>query len=163
MLDVLVTMRFNEAQLERLRRASPDLRVTCADTARADYAAVDVLYAGAPPRDLGQAPRLKWVQLHMAGVNALHDHPLYTTSAIPLTTTSGCTRRRSPSTRSPCCWRWLTASRGWWSGRPGASGRPTSSAGRCSCRRKSAGPRSASSATAASAASWRGSPGPRSG
>src|SRR5438309_3145031 len=89
MLDVLVTMRFNEAQLERLRRASPDLRVTCADTARADYAAVDVLYAGAPPRDLGQAPRLKWVQLHMAGVNALHDHPLYTTSAIPLTTTSG--------------------------------------------------------------------------
>src|SRR5438132_788813 len=89
MLDVLVTMRFNEAQLERLRRASPDLRVTCADTARADYAAADVLYAGAPPRDLGQAPRLKWVQLHMAGVNALHDHPLYTTSAIPLTTTSG--------------------------------------------------------------------------
>jgi len=89
MLDVLVTMRFNEAQLERLRRASPELRVTGADAARADYAEVDVLYAGAPPRDLGQAPRLKWVQLHMAGVNALHDHPLYTTSAIPLTTTSG--------------------------------------------------------------------------
>src|SRR5437899_9394281 len=89
MLDVLVTMRFNEAQLERLRRASPDLRVTCADTARADYAAVDVLYAGAPPRDLGQAPQLKWVQVHMAGVNALHDHPLYTQTRIPITTTSG--------------------------------------------------------------------------
>src|SRR5437764_447224 len=89
MLDVLVTMRFNEAQLERLRRASPELRVTGADAARADYAEVDVLYAGMPPRDLGRAPALKWVQLHMAGVNALHDHPLYTASALPLTTTSG--------------------------------------------------------------------------
>src|SRR4030095_15413434 len=50
---------------------------------------VDVLYAGAPPRDLARAPALKWVQLHMAGVNALADHPLYTQTALPLTTTSG--------------------------------------------------------------------------
>src|SRR5712691_10941755 len=43
MLNVLVTMRFDEAQLERLRRAAPELRVSCADAERADYAAVDVL------------------------------------------------------------------------------------------------------------------------
>ncbi len=48
-----------------------------------------MLYAGSPPRDLGRAPALRWVQLHMAGVNALADHPLYTETAIPLTTTSG--------------------------------------------------------------------------
>src|SRR3989338_7996613 len=42
-----------------------------------------------PPRRRARAPGLKWGQLHMAGVNALHDHPLYTDSAIPLTTTSG--------------------------------------------------------------------------
>jgi phosphoglycerate dehydrogenase-like enzyme len=89
MLDVLITMRFTEAQLERIRRASSALRVTCVDAARADYTGVDVLYAGAPPHDLRALAHLKWVQLHMAGVNALHDHPLYAQTAIPLTTTSG--------------------------------------------------------------------------
>src|SRR5206468_672093 len=87
--NVLVTMRFSEAQLDRIRRVSPSVSVACADAEGADYSKVDVLYAGMPPRDLGRAPALKWVQLHMAGVNALHDHPLYTASALPLTTTSG--------------------------------------------------------------------------
>ena len=89
MPNVLVTMRFNEDQLNRLRAVSPELRVTCEDTEKADYSATDVLYAGAPPRDPARAPKLKWVQLHMAGVNALHDHPIYTDTAVPLTTTSG--------------------------------------------------------------------------
>ena len=89
MLDVLVTMPFTDAQLDRLRRVSPELRVTRSDAATADYARARVLYAGAPPRDLAAAPRLEWVQLHMAGVNALYDHPLYTQSVATLTTTSG--------------------------------------------------------------------------
>jgi phosphoglycerate dehydrogenase-like enzyme len=89
MLDVLVTMRFNEAQLDRVRAVSPDIRLTCADADVADYARTEVLYAGAPPRDLSRAPNLRWVQVHMAGVNALYDHPLYTDSAVPVTTTSG--------------------------------------------------------------------------
>jgi len=88
-LNVLVTMRFDEAKLDRLRRVSPDVRVTRADPADADYSRTDVLYAGAPPRDLGRAPNLKWVQLHMAGVDALAEHPLYAQSAIPLVTASG--------------------------------------------------------------------------
>ena len=89
MLNVLVTMRFNETQLDRLRQVSPSLRVTCEDAATADYSRTDVLYAGTPPDDLSRAPRLSWVQLHMAGVNALYAHPLYARSAITLTTTSG--------------------------------------------------------------------------
>jgi len=89
MLNVLVTMRFDQAQLDRLRAVSPEVSVSQADPEAADYAKTDVLYAGAPPRDLSRAPRLKWVQLHMAGVNALYDHPLYTKTALPLTTTSG--------------------------------------------------------------------------
>ncbi len=89
MLNVLVTMRFDQAQLDRLRAVSPEVSVAQADPETADYAKTDVLYAGAPPRDLSCAPRLKWVQLHMAGVNALYDHPLYTKTALPLTTTSG--------------------------------------------------------------------------
>src|SRR6266849_7032482 len=89
MLNVLVTMLFNEEQLNRLRVVSPDLRVTCEDAEKADYSTTDILYAGMPPRDLSRAPRLKWIQLHMAGVNALYDHPIYTDSATILTTTSG--------------------------------------------------------------------------
>jgi phosphoglycerate dehydrogenase-like enzyme len=88
-LNVLVTMRFNESQLDRLRRVSPGVRVTREDPATADYSRTDVLYTGAPPRDLGRAPNLKWVQLHMAGVDALAEHPLYAQSAIPLVTASG--------------------------------------------------------------------------
>jgi phosphoglycerate dehydrogenase-like enzyme len=89
MLDVLVTMPFTDAQLERLRAVSPELRVTRADAGGADYSRAEILYAGAPPRDLSGAPALRWVQLHMAGVNALRDHPLFASSAITLTTTSG--------------------------------------------------------------------------
>lgn len=89
MLDVLVAMPFSDAQLDRLRAVSPDLRVRRGDGASADYSRAEVLYAGAPPGDLARTPALKWVQLHMAGVNALAGHPLYTDSAIPLTTTSG--------------------------------------------------------------------------
>src|SRR5512132_2337414 len=89
MPNVLVTMRFNEGQLDRLRAVSRDLHVRCEDTEKADYSSTDILYSGMPPRDLARTPRLKWVQLHMAGVNALYDHPIYTDSPIVLTTTSG--------------------------------------------------------------------------
>ena len=89
MLNVLVTMPFGEARLARVRAVSPDVSVAAADPASADYSRVDVLYAGDPPRDLARAPQLKWVQVHMAGVNALHEHPLYTKTTIPITTTSG--------------------------------------------------------------------------
>jgi phosphoglycerate dehydrogenase-like enzyme len=88
-IEVLVTMPFGDGLLDRLRAVSPRLRVARGDAACADYSRVEVLYAGAPPRDLSRAPALRWVQLHMAGVNALHDHPLYTASAVTLTTTSG--------------------------------------------------------------------------
>lgn len=89
MLNVLVTMRFDDKQLDRLRAVSPEISVSQADPDTADYSKTHVLYAGAPPRDLSRAPALRWVQLHMAGVNALLDHPLYTDTALPLTTTSG--------------------------------------------------------------------------
>ncbi|MBI2206749.1 MAG: D-2-hydroxyacid dehydrogenase [Candidatus Rokubacteria bacterium] len=82
-------MPFTDAQLARLRAVSPQLSVRRADATSADYSDAEIVYAGMPPRDLGRAPKLAWVQLHMAGVNALHDHPLYTDTTIPLTTTSG--------------------------------------------------------------------------
>jgi phosphoglycerate dehydrogenase-like enzyme len=69
MTNVLVTMPFPDALLERMRGVSPRLSVVRSDTDRADYSQVEVLYTGNPPRDLTRAPKLRWVQLHMAGVN----------------------------------------------------------------------------------------------
>jgi phosphoglycerate dehydrogenase-like enzyme len=88
-LNVLVTTRFDEARLDRLRQVSPRLRVTRDDPEAADYSRADILYAVRPPRELARAPRLRWVQLHMAGIDGLQDHPLATADAIVLTTTSG--------------------------------------------------------------------------
>jgi phosphoglycerate dehydrogenase-like enzyme len=89
MVNVLVTTAFNEARLDRLRRVSPELAVTRADADTADYARAEILYAGALPKDPSQAPALKWVQVHMAGVNGIYDHPIYANPAIALTTASG--------------------------------------------------------------------------
>ncbi|HEV8441780.1 MAG TPA: D-2-hydroxyacid dehydrogenase [Methylomirabilota bacterium] len=89
MPNVLVTMPFDEAQLDRMRRVSSRVVVARGDPETADYSPAEVLYTGMPPKDLSRAPRLQWVQLHLAGVNGLFDHPIYTKSAIPLTTTSG--------------------------------------------------------------------------
>src|SRR5262249_12574963 len=88
-VDVLITMPFDDSELERLRAVSPRIVVTSAKPEDADYTRAEVLYAGSPPRDLSRAPGLRWVQLHMAGVNALYDHPIYAHDAIALTTTSG--------------------------------------------------------------------------
>ena len=89
MTRVLVTMPFSESQLDRIRAASARLTVTREDPASADYREAEVLYAGDLPGDLQRAPGLRWVQLHMAGVNSLQDHPLYRDTGILLTTTSG--------------------------------------------------------------------------
>ena len=89
MPNVLVTTAFGEGQLARLRRVSPRLTVARAEPETADYASAEILYAGVLPRDRSRAPRLQWVQVHMAGVNGLHDHPLYADAALALTTASG--------------------------------------------------------------------------
>src|SRR2546427_3257582 len=89
MPNVLVTTPFDEAQLDRLRQVSSRLPVTQGDPETADYGPTDVLYAGSLPRDLRRAPNPSWVQVHMAGVNALYDHAIYANRAIALTTASG--------------------------------------------------------------------------
>ena len=86
----LVTMPFSETQLDRLRRVSPDVarhprRRRRAPTTRAPTSSTPARRRATSAR----APNLKWVQLHMAGVDALAEHPLYTQSAIPLVTASG--------------------------------------------------------------------------
>jgi len=89
MPNVLVTTAFDDTQIDRLRRVSPKLTVTRAEPATADYSTAEILYGGVLPYDRARAPHLKWVQVHMAGVNGLYEHPLYADPALALTTASG--------------------------------------------------------------------------
>lgn len=87
-VNVLVTMPFGDHLIDRLRQVSPHLNVQRATPEQADYSEVEVLYCTTPPADLARAPRLRWVSLHLAGMNALYTHPIYKTD-IQLTTSSG--------------------------------------------------------------------------
>lgn len=99
MISVLMTLRFNENQLNRIRAVSPQLNVVQKsvkegwdgmDTAEFFTGDEEILYGFMPPRDLSVAPKLKWVQLHSAGINHLinSQHPILH-SHIKVTTSSG--------------------------------------------------------------------------
>jgi phosphoglycerate dehydrogenase-like enzyme len=91
---VLSTMRFADELLDKLRAVSPRLMVKQCDCRSAEKVEqaleedIEVLYAAYLPLDLSRALRLKWVQMHVAGIDDLLDHPIMK-SDILLTTASG--------------------------------------------------------------------------
>lgn len=94
-IPVLMTLRFSDSLLDELRAVSPrlDIRQQSVREDRDDISGSldgneEILYCFAPPRDLSRAPKLKWVQLHSAGVDHLRDHPIWQ-SGVTVTTTSG--------------------------------------------------------------------------
>lgn len=98
-IQVLMTLRFSEAQLNRIRDVSPQLNVIQKsvpeghdglDVGELLTGEEEILYGFMPPRDLSRAPKLKWVQLHSAGINHLinSNHPILR-SGILITTASG--------------------------------------------------------------------------
>ncbi len=94
-IPVLLTLRFTDEQLERLRSVSPRLSIR-QQSIHQDHEDISsflngdeqIIYASTPPRDLSKAPQLKWVQLHSAGINHLREHPIWKTG-IQITTASG--------------------------------------------------------------------------
>ncbi len=94
---VLLTQRFNEEQIARLVAVSPDLEIVQRSVSEAwdrmDTGSLmtgdeEILYGFMPPRDLARVPKLRWVQLHSAGINQLEGHPILQ-SDILITTSSG--------------------------------------------------------------------------
>ena len=90
-----MTMRFGDYLLDEIRAVSPRLQVRQQSVThdREDISAFldgheEIIYCGMPPRDLSRVPKLKWVQLHSAGVDHLRGHPIWN-SEIVVTTTSG--------------------------------------------------------------------------
>jgi phosphoglycerate dehydrogenase-like enzyme len=96
-IQVLGTMRFTDRLLEQLRAVSPRLHITQQTCHNDDEVAAvlaahpdtEVLYTFHLPHNaLELAPRLRWLQLHSAGVNHLLDHPIME-SDLAITTVSG--------------------------------------------------------------------------
>ena len=97
LVKTLLTLRFTDSQLARLRAVSPQLEIVQKSVTEGfDSHATDpffdgdeeIFYGFMPPRDLSRAPHLQWVQLHSAGINHLTDHPILD-SPIRITTSSG--------------------------------------------------------------------------
>ncbi|MEJ2558492.1 MAG: D-2-hydroxyacid dehydrogenase [Anaerolineae bacterium] len=91
---VLGTMSFPDELLNSLRALSPRLTVVQHNAASVDevpselWPQVEVLYTLSALPDPARAPKLRWVQLHSAGVNQVQDTPLWESDVI-ITTLSG--------------------------------------------------------------------------
>jgi phosphoglycerate dehydrogenase-like enzyme len=91
---VLMTVRFPDPLLQRIRAVSPHLRVEVHPAASsAELPAnvlgdVEILYTVRALPDPEDAPSLRWIQLHYAGVDHVADHPLLR-GDVQVTTLSG--------------------------------------------------------------------------
>lgn len=93
-VNVLIAYAFPQHLVERLLAISPRLAITVHEVrADDDFPEViqetEVLYTFRALPKPDQAPSLRWVQLHTAGVEMIFSHPLYTQTDILFTTVSG--------------------------------------------------------------------------
>ncbi len=93
---VLITAPVEEEWLQRLRSLWPDLQFvqlparskTVSDELWREAEILYMSFSTSLPT-IEQAPRLRWVQLYSAGADAVFQTPLFQTSAVNFTTTSG--------------------------------------------------------------------------
>lgn len=90
-IHVVVAMDFSDTLMAQLKDVSPQLRVerffpNVPDKAWAD---AEILYTSSIFPDPAQAPRLRWIQLHTAGVNHALKEPLMSAEDVEVTTASG--------------------------------------------------------------------------
>jgi phosphoglycerate dehydrogenase-like enzyme len=94
-LNVLVTVDFNDAIMDRLKAISPRLKFTqkhvksAGDIPDDVWANTDILYTTGVLPEAESVPRLQWVQAHNAGVDHILPNPLFANNDIILTTVSG--------------------------------------------------------------------------
>lgn len=90
-IHVVVAMDFSDAIMERIRAAVPQVKVerhfpNVPDRA---YADAEILYTLRNFPSPTQAPRLRWIQLHTAGVEHALKEPVIQAEDLEVTTTSG--------------------------------------------------------------------------
>jgi phosphoglycerate dehydrogenase-like enzyme len=94
-LELLITLPFSDQLLNRLRAVSPrlkihQLRARKAEEIPADvWSRVEVLYTNRVLPLPEQAPRLRWIQFHWAGIDHAVDDPILRKDGLAATTLSG--------------------------------------------------------------------------
>lgn len=90
-IKVIVAMDFSDEIIAQLREISPRLRIerhfpTVPESAWAD---AEVLYTMGTLPEPAQAPRLRWIQIHSAGLDGIIDRPIIQAEDVEVTSASG--------------------------------------------------------------------------
>lgn len=94
-LNVIITLPFPENLVARLRSISPRLKINVIKARKAEevpaeqWAQAEVLYTNRVLPLPEQAPNLKWIQFHWAGVDHALDAPILSQPGLIATTLSG--------------------------------------------------------------------------
>ncbi|MDI6696532.1 MAG: D-2-hydroxyacid dehydrogenase [Anaerolineales bacterium] len=94
-IDVLIALPLPEHLVAKLQELSPRLSVHVQKASRVEdispeqWATVDVLYTGRVLPMPDQAPNLKWIQFHYAGIDHVRDAPILRKEGVKATTMSG--------------------------------------------------------------------------
>jgi phosphoglycerate dehydrogenase-like enzyme len=94
-VEVLITLPLSDELVSRLRSISNRLKITCMNLRKAEdipdevWARSEILYTNRilPAHD--QAPRLRWIQFHYAGIDRYIDAPIFKNPNLTITTLSG--------------------------------------------------------------------------
>jgi len=93
-INVLITLTFPEELLQQLKALSSRIRIrvhpvrASEDLPRELLGGIEVLYTSRVIPDLDDVPKLRWIQLHDAGVQHVEEHPALK-SEVMVTTLSG--------------------------------------------------------------------------
>lgn len=90
-INVLVAVNFSEDILNRLRAISDRLNITCyaGQVPPQAYEDAEVLYTIHNFPTPAEAPHLKWIQLHYAGLDSVVNRPIVQQEHIQITSASG--------------------------------------------------------------------------
>jgi len=94
-IEVLITLPFPEELLAPLRETFPRLNITRHEAGEPDelpselWERVEVLYTNTVLPQPDEAPKLRWIQFHWAGIDSLVDAPILHQREVTATTLSG--------------------------------------------------------------------------
>ena len=94
-IEILVTLPFPEELISQLRGVSPQISVTVIKARKPDeisdelWAKIEVLYTNQVIPTPEQAPLLKWIQFHWAGIDHVIEAPILKKPGLVATTLSG--------------------------------------------------------------------------
>jgi phosphoglycerate dehydrogenase-like enzyme len=92
---ILLTVQFNQQQLEELESLAPDFKIISRplsqgqELAEDDWAQVEVLYTFRALPQPEQATKLRWIQFHLAGIEGQLEQPILHQVKVQTTTLSG--------------------------------------------------------------------------